>query len=88
MSSLLSAVQVNWGRIVNDAHVQANMFHLRHWNNQVSTVKWQETFQQLIILVKEQKLRMLKMDAQYDLLNIQKAINVLESAKTTKGKIF
>ncbi len=64
------------------------MFHLRHWNNQVSTVKWQETFQQLITLVEEQKLMMLEMDAQYDLLNIHKAIDVLESPKKTKGKIF
>ncbi|WP_107951530.1 zinc-dependent alcohol dehydrogenase family protein [Lysinibacillus parviboronicapiens] len=85
---LLSGVQVNWGNIVNDAHVRANMFHLRHWNNQVSTVKWQETFQQLITLVEEQKLMMLEMDAQYDLLNIHKAIDVLESPKKTKGKIF
>lgn len=71
---LLSGVQVNWGSIVKDAHVHANMFHLRHWNKQVSTEKWQDTFQQLITLVNEQKLMMMKKDSQYDLLDIHKAI--------------
>ncbi|QDP99382.1 zinc-dependent alcohol dehydrogenase family protein [Lysinibacillus fusiformis] len=85
---LLSGVQVNWGSIVKDAHVHANMFHLRHWNKQVSTEQWQDTFQQLITLVHEQKLMMMKMDSQYDLLNIHKAIEAIESSNKTKGKIF
>jgi NADPH:quinone reductase-like Zn-dependent oxidoreductase len=30
---LLSGVQVNWADIINKAKVNANMFHLRNWNN-------------------------------------------------------
>ncbi len=42
---LLSGVQVNWVEIVNKAKVNANIFHLRNWNKNVSANKWQETFQ-------------------------------------------
>ncbi len=34
---LLSGIQVNWANIVNKAKVNANIFHLRHWNKRVST---------------------------------------------------
>jgi len=85
---LLSGVQVNWQRIVKEANVNANMFHLRHWNKQVSVERWQRTFQHLIHLVNCGKLKMMTVDSHYDLLDINKAITAVESSKTTKGKIF
>lgn len=85
---LLSGVQVNWQSIVKEANVRANMFHLRHWNKQVSVERWQDTFQQLIHLVGSGMLKMMAVDSHYDLLDIQKAIKVVESSKTTKGKVF
>ena len=33
---LLSGIQVNWADIVNKAKVNANIFHLRNWNKNVS----------------------------------------------------
>jgi len=85
---LLSGIQVNWQSIVKEANVRANMFHLRHWNKQVSVEKWQDTFHQLINLVNSGMLKMMAVDSHYDLLDIQKAIKVVESFKTTKGKVF
>lgn len=85
---LLSGVQVDWQRIVKEANVNANMFHLRHWNSQVSVERWQRTFQHLIHLVNSGKLKMMTVDSHYDLLDINKAITAVESSKTTQGKIF
>ncbi|WML44410.1 zinc-dependent alcohol dehydrogenase family protein [Neobacillus sp. PS3-40] len=85
---LLSGVQVNWAEIVDNAKVNANIFHLRNWNNNVSAEKWQETFNQLIKLINNKELRLMKVDSQYDLLNVKKAIDVVEFSKTTKGKVF
>jgi len=85
---LLSGVQVNWQSIVKEANVRANIFHLRHWNKQVSVERWQDTFHQLIHLVSSGMLKMMAVDSHYDLLEIQKAIKIVESSKTTKGKVF
>ncbi|MDQ0857837.1 zinc-dependent alcohol dehydrogenase family protein [Bacillus sp. V2I10] len=85
---LLSGIQVNWADIVNTAKVNANMFHLRNWNKNVSVNKWQETFSRLIRLIDEQKLSLMMADSKYDLSNIKTAIDVVESSKETKGKVF
>jgi len=85
---LLSGVQVNWQKIVKEANVKANMFHLRHWNKQVSIERWQGTFHHLINLVNSGKLKMMAVDSHYDLLDIKNAITAVESPKASKGKIF
>ena len=85
---LLSGVQVNWADIVNKAKVNANMFHLRNWNKNLSTDKWQETFNYLIRLVADKKLRLMMVDSQYDLSNVKKAVDVVESSNRAKGKVF
>lgn len=85
---LLSGIQVNWKDIVNIARVNANMFHLRNWNKNVSVDKWQETFHRLIRLIDDKKLRFMTVDSKYDLIDVIKAIDVVESFKKTKGKVF
>lgn len=85
---LLSGIQVNWTEIMNKAKVNANMFHLRNWNAQVSTDKWQETFSHLITLLSDRRLSLMMVDSIYDLSDVEKAIHVVESAKKTKGKVF
>ncbi|QCJ44558.1 hypothetical protein FAY30_23190 [Bacillus sp. S3] len=85
---LLSGIQVNWVDIINTAKVNANMFHLRNWNKNVSTSKWQETLNRLITLIEDKKLRLMMVDSQYDLSNIKEAIDAVESSKITKGKVF
>ena len=85
---LLSGVQVSWADIINKAKVNANMFHLRNWNKNVSADKWQEIFNQLITLINDKRLSLMMVDSQYDLLNVKKAVDVVESSKLTKGKVF
>ncbi|MFB5088343.1 zinc-dependent alcohol dehydrogenase family protein [Psychrobacillus sp. PGGUH221] len=85
---LLSGVQVNWSDIINKAKVNANIFHLRNWNKNVSADKWQETFNHLITLINDKRLSLMMVDSQYDLLNVKKAVEVVESSKITKGKVF
>jgi NADPH:quinone reductase-like Zn-dependent oxidoreductase len=85
---LLSGIQVNWADIVNKAKVNATMFHLRNWNSNVSANHWQETFNRLIRLIDDKKLRLMMVDSKHDLMDIKKAVNVVESSKETKGKVF
>ncbi|WP_042144308.1 zinc-dependent alcohol dehydrogenase family protein [Paucisalibacillus sp. EB02] len=85
---LLSGIQVNWADIVNKAKVNANIFHLRKWNKNVSADKWKETFNHLIRLVANKNLRLMMVDSKYDLSDVNKAIDIMESSKITKGKVF
>ena len=85
---LLSGVQVNWANIANQAKVNANMFHLRNWNKHVSTEKWQGTFSHLINLVSDKKLHLMPVDSQYDLADINRAVEAIEASKKTNGKMF
>ncbi len=85
---LLSGVQVNWAEIVTKAKVHANIFHLRHWNKEVSPYKWQETFRHLIRLVENKQLRFMTVHSTYDLADVKAAVDVVQSAEKTKGKVF
>src|SRR5699024_138644 len=72
---LLSGIQVNWADIINKAKVNANMFHLRNWNKNVSIDKWQDTFNNLITLINDNQLRLMKMDSHYDLCKVKEAVS-------------
>jgi len=85
---LLSGKQVNWADIVKKAKVNANIFHLRNWNKNVSTDKWQETFNSLIKLINDNQLRLMRVDSHYDLLKAKEAVSVVESSEKGKGKVF
>ncbi|MBB6513478.1 NADPH:quinone reductase-like Zn-dependent oxidoreductase [Gracilibacillus halotolerans] len=85
---LLSGIQVNWANIVKKAKVNVNLFHLRNWNNNVSANKWQETFNHITRLVVDKKLRLMTVDSKYDLSDVRKAIDVVETSKLNKGKVF
>ncbi|GEK34029.1 zinc-dependent alcohol dehydrogenase family protein [Kurthia sibirica] len=82
---LLSGEQVNWSAIVNKAYVEANIFHLRHWNHQVTVEQWQSTFKQLIQLIEAGKLELMKPSAQFSLQQYKTAISAVEDQI---GKVF
>jgi NADPH:quinone reductase-like Zn-dependent oxidoreductase len=82
---LLSGVQADWAKIANETKVKANIFHLRHWNHKVPIEKWHQTFQQLIQLINDQKLRLAKVHSRYALHDIKQA---MESSSSSKGKVF
>ena len=79
---LLSGMPVDWAEIMNNNKINT-IFHLRHWNQKVSTRKWHETFYQLIQFVHEKKLTLTKPKVQYHLSDVKKALN-----SKIKGKIF
>lgn len=85
---LLSGIQVDWAQIINKAKVNAKIFHLRHWNNRVSISTWQETFNHLIALITNKKLKLQNADAQFDLIKVKEAVNFVESYRNRKGKVF
>lgn len=67
--------------------MKANIFHLRNWNKNVSADKWQEIFNHLMRLVTDNKLHLMTVDSQYELSDVKKAIDVVES-KIAKGTVF
>ncbi|GGE61634.1 NADPH2:quinone reductase [Priestia taiwanensis] len=85
---LLSGIQVNWTDIVNKVGVNANMFHLRNWNNNVSIDTWHKTFKHIINLIEDKKLHLMSVNSMYDLIDVIKAVDVVESVNKTKGKVF
>ncbi|MFD2171851.1 zinc-dependent alcohol dehydrogenase family protein [Tumebacillus lipolyticus] len=85
---LLSGIPVDWAAVAKKAKAQARLFHLRHWNQQVSVQKWHETFDQLIFLITEGKLRLMKPAAHYDLSAVHEAIRIAESPTRNGGKVF
>lgn len=85
---LLSGVAVDWRRIVEEANVRASLFHLRHWNNNVSAERWQATFNQLIRLVCERRLEVAPVRAVYELSDVRQAIVMEEAAGMPKGKVM
>lgn len=85
---LLSGVQVDWANIVKETKVQARMFHLRHWQHQSTTEKWQQCMQYLINLVHNGSLTLMNVNTYFPLLDIYKAIDTVESSNTNIGKVF
>ncbi|WP_042221816.1 zinc-dependent alcohol dehydrogenase family protein [Oceanobacillus manasiensis] len=85
---LLSGIPVDWGAISNKAKVKANIFHLRHWNKNVSTEIWQDTFNHVITLINDKRLRLRNVNSYYDLSNVKEAVHVVDSLNSTKGKVL
>ncbi|QDI91807.1 alcohol dehydrogenase [Salicibibacter halophilus] len=85
---LLSGIQVDWARISNETNVKAKLFHLRHWNKRVSASAWQKTFNDLITLVKDKKLRLMRPNSCYSLSEIQEAVRIVESSEGNQGKVI
>nr|WP_204667666.1 zinc-dependent alcohol dehydrogenase family protein [Gracilibacillus alcaliphilus] len=81
---LLSDSSINWQGL--HANFHADIFHLRHWNDQVSNETWQQTFQQIIHLVENQHLTLMSVKASYDLADIHQALAVVSDQR--KGKVL
>jgi len=85
---LLSGTPVNWVEITQKAKVNVKLFHLRHWNQQVSPQTWQETFNRLISFIIDGRLRLMMPACYFDLKEVQEAIRVAQSFERNKGKVF
>ena len=85
---LLSGEPIDWAAISNKSKVHIKLFHLRHWNQRVSVQTWHETFNHIIELIQNKRLRLMKPEFQFDLLAVQEAIRIAESSKSNRGKVF
>ncbi|MCR2822238.1 zinc-dependent alcohol dehydrogenase family protein [Lederbergia panacisoli] len=83
---LLSGKPIDWKIIADKATVK--IFHLRHWNQQVSVKTWQETFEQLISLFSEKRLKGMPPSIQYDLMHVNEAVHAAQSYAKKRGKVF
>ncbi|WP_139490237.1 zinc-dependent alcohol dehydrogenase family protein [Brevibacillus dissolubilis] len=84
---LLSGIPVNWAHVSQQTHVNVKLFHLRHWNQQVSVQTWQDTFQLLLSFLQKQALQFRGSAIKYDLVDVQQAVCAAEDS-VNKGKIF
>lgn len=84
---LLSRTPVNWAEISLRMNVNVRMFHLRHWNGQVSVQTWQETFYRIMELIKNNKIKLMVPATHYHLSDIKMALQAAEQSRI-KGKIY
>lgn len=82
---LLSGIQVNWAEIANKAQVNGQVFHLRHWNAEVSAKDWQQTFKTIFTFIESGQLHLMPASATFDLIDFKEAIHYLEYAR---GKVM
>ncbi|RXZ84853.1 alcohol dehydrogenase [Paenibacillaceae bacterium] len=85
---LLSGHSVNWTEIAREAGVTVQLFHLRHWSNQVTVRRWQETFGQLISMVSDRRLQLMKPSARYKLRQVHEAVKAAQAEGGNKGKVL
>ncbi|MEF2292132.1 zinc-dependent alcohol dehydrogenase family protein [Virgibacillus dokdonensis] len=85
---LLSGVPVDWKLISTQVKVNARLFHLRHWNKQVSTHDWQKAFKQIIQFIVEGKVTLMKHAATYPLFEVKEAVQCAETAQPNMGKVI
>jgi len=85
---LLSGQQLNWADLINKGKLDATIFHLRNWNHAVSFSKWHDVFHHLFALVDHNKLRLMDVQAKFELTEFISAIDAVETAEGVKGKVL
>ncbi|OEH93849.1 zinc-dependent alcohol dehydrogenase family protein [Bacillus solimangrovi] len=85
---LLSGIPINWAVISEEAKVNVKLFHLRHWNKQVSVQTWQQTFERLITLIHENRLKLMNPDSHYELTEVHEALRRTEFFQGNRGKVL
>ncbi|MFD2829118.1 zinc-dependent alcohol dehydrogenase family protein [Corticicoccus populi] len=83
---LLSGHQVDWQRLYSEG-IEVSLFHLRHWNKDITVEKWQRTFKILISLVSEGKLDLKNTDKIFDAAEVSQVLQYIEK-RENRGKVF
>ncbi|MBE9430369.1 zinc-dependent alcohol dehydrogenase family protein [Staphylococcus epidermidis] len=84
---LLSGTPVDWSYIKQSKEVMPQLFHLRHWNQDIDVNKWHSTFSRLINLIETNKLTIAKPEIIYDFQEIQQALSYLNTQTKRNGKV-
>lgn len=85
---LLSGMPVNWAEVTQKTNINVKLFHLRHWNEHVTEQAWHETFNRLMSLIEDKKLKLMKPASHYDLSSVREAVRAARSVEGNKGKIL
>lgn len=71
---LLSGVSLNYREIMERTQTQADIFHLRHWNKNISVKEWHATFHQLIQMIRDDTLQLSQISQSFPLVNVHRAL--------------
>lgn len=82
---LLSRKQVDWAH--HSKRLQTGMFHLRHWNQQVSLSHWHRVYNELLSIVANQRLILPNLGDRYSLSNVNQAVKQAEPFTSRYGKV-
>ncbi|MFD0714071.1 zinc-dependent alcohol dehydrogenase family protein [Paenibacillus sp. GCM10027626] len=85
---LLSGKPLDWRIIGQEKTILAQMFHLRHWNRDVSEQAWQDAFAQLCFYVRTGTLQLLPAAKRFPLAKITQAVRTVSAAEGNAGKII
>lgn len=84
---LLSGRQVDWQRIHEETKVKESLFHLRHWNADISIEDWHRTFSIIIEKIIKGRLTLDYFDRVFNLSEAVEAVRYLNTGEN-KGKVF
>ncbi|KYD05438.1 hypothetical protein B4102_3162 [Heyndrickxia sporothermodurans] len=85
---LLSGTQIQWKEVSMRTKVNVKLFHLRHWNQEVSVQKWQETFGEIVTLVTEKRLTLAPPASFFNLTKVREAVRQSEASNRSGRKVF
>jgi NADPH:quinone reductase-like Zn-dependent oxidoreductase len=85
---LLSGMPLNWAELNRRGGLDARLFHLRHWNQQVSVKAWEATFSTVISLILDGRLSLMAPAACYRLSEIKEAVHAAGTPGRNKGKVL
>ncbi|MFS0785419.1 zinc-dependent alcohol dehydrogenase family protein [Shouchella sp. 1P09AA] len=82
---LLSGKQVDWA--AHSRRLQTGMFHLRHWNQQVTLNHWHRVYNELLSVVASHRLILPNLGHRYSLSNVTQAVKQAEPFTSRYGKV-
>ncbi|WP_157261696.1 zinc-binding dehydrogenase, partial [Paenibacillus sp. A3] len=83
---LLSGIPAVWHEAVRGTQIRVRPFYLRQWVRNSSPEEWEEAFEQVLGLVREKKLALMKIGAKFELTDAISAIHAAESG--IHGKVL
>ncbi|MGX4586934.1 zinc-binding dehydrogenase [Paenibacillus chitinolyticus] len=81
---LLSGVPADWAALSRLYRVDARPFWLRHWIRHASSVEWFGAFEEIMELVRDGRLSLMKIAAGYGLDEVRAAVDAFESGMPGK----
>ncbi|WP_378127863.1 zinc-dependent alcohol dehydrogenase family protein [Cohnella boryungensis] len=85
---LLSGISLDWGALKQSFDIRLQLFHLRHWNQDVTEPQWHAAFNRILSWVAEGRLAVRAPAARCRLTEIREAVEAAESPDRRSGKVI